>query len=97
MENYKVYLWRGKGYVLDAFDPQADNEEQALYNVCAQVVNNNLTEYYLTVQQHEEYLRDLGINEEQDETYIYIDATMEGANYPVYLIAENMKIIKSNK
>lgn len=92
MKKYKVYLWCGCGYVLDCFATVADCEEAALYNVVAELVNNNKSDYFCETD--DEYITEFLNEYDELEGYMYIDATLEGANRPVYLRTENMKIEK---
>ena len=95
--DYKVMLWRGCGYCLDEFIANdATCEEDALDIVVKHLIDNNLTDYYMTVEEYDAYLEEEGIDDEEDyeDSYWYVDATMIGASYPIYLNIENMQIIK---
>lgn len=94
MKKYNVMLWRGCGYLLDVFNVSADNEFQALEIVVAELISKGLTSYYFTEEEYTEFFKDeLKDNPEfESEQYLYIDATMEGAEFPVYLLVENMRI-----
>lgn len=97
MKEYKVYLWCGSGYLLDEFHTVASCEEEALCNVVAKIVNEKKSCYYLTEEEYSElFAEELADNEEfESEQYVYIDATMEGAESPVYLLIENAKILEA--
>lgn len=89
---YRVLLWPGRGYTLDSFYVKADSAESALEALSSYLIKEGLTSYYSTESQYEDYLSQVGISEEEDTSYIYIDGTMEGAPYPIYLLSENMRI-----
>ena len=88
MKGYSVYLWSG-GYALDEFRTIADSEEEALYIIVADVVNNNLRGYFYEVDEVDE--------DETSGGLLYIDATMEGADRPVYIDAYNTRIEENKK
>lgn len=94
MNSYNVYLWRGYGYNLHKFQTDAANEEEAFEFVTKEVTEKRLTDFFLTEEEFErDFEKELSDNPEyQSEKYSYIDATMIGAEYPVYLLVENSKI-----
>lgn len=94
MKNFNVYLWCGRAYLLDRFSALADCEEQAIDVVVTELIEKGYTDYYLTEREFEELFEDeLKENPEfESDQYIYVDATMEGAKFPVYLLVENMRI-----
>lgn len=94
MKKYNVMLWSGRGYILDVFNAEAENEYQALDIVVTELINKGLTAYYLTEEEYNELFKDeINNNPEfESDQYCYIDATIEGAEYPVYLLVENMRI-----
>lgn len=83
---YHVFLWCGSGYSLQGFDVLANNIEEALEIVVAYCDNNNLHKYLIEVE--EIYKLQEELQEELDDQYIYIDATMEGASKPYYIYSE---------
>lgn len=89
---YRVLLWPGRGYYRDVFYVRADSEESALDALSSYLIKEGLTSYYYTEDEYADYLSQAGISEEEDTSYIYIDGTMEGAPYPIYLLSENMRI-----
>lgn len=91
---YCVLLWPGKGYYRDVFYVRADSEESALEALSAYLVKEGLTSYYYTEDEYADYLSQARISEEEDTSYIYLDGTMEGAPYPIYLLSENLGIEK---
>lgn len=93
--NYKISLWPGMGYVLDGpFTVTAEDLDDAMDMLAVKLIKENLTDYFLTWEQYDELCRDCGIDTETDdfEGYQYIDATMAGADYPIFLNIENMII-----
>lgn len=93
-KKYNVYLWPGCGYVLDTFETEAFCEEEALDKVVAEIVNANDKRYFLDEDEYAElFAEELAEDEEfESDQYIYYDATMSGANRPVYLLIENARI-----
>lgn len=90
MKVYNVYLWSG-GYALDEFRTIADSEEEALDIIIAEVVNNGLKGYFYEVDE---------VDEEELEAsggLLYIDATMEGADRPVYIDAYNTRVEENKR
>lgn len=88
--NYKIGLWPGFGYTLEEFKvSDAYNEIDALEKLVAELTETGEGEGYLwrKVEEDDEV-------DEVEEGWVYIDATMEGASFPVYLRIENMKIEK---
>lgn len=101
--NWSVFLWPGSGYVLERFDVNADGEEDALDKVTAQIVNDDDRRFFVEVEDVENNPEDYGAEVDDDgyiendpEEWLYVDATMDGADRPVYLNIENAKIIKIN-
>lgn len=86
---YTVYLWplNMGGYQLDAYSTQASSEEEALEKIVAHLVNNNFHAYYCEVD-------DIDEDDAYDMGLMYIDATMEGADRPVYIDISNARIEK---
>ena len=91
---YRVLLWPGSGYALSAFYVRADSSEEALDVLSRLLIKKGLSSYYLTEEEYQRYLADAKISEEEDTAYIYVDGTMEGADYPIHLLSENMRISK---
>lgn len=85
--NYYVVLWCGCDYVLDTFLVYAADEEDALEFVVAYLDKWN-DERLLTKL---ESVSDLS-EEEVDELYLYVDATLYGASQPYYVLRENLQI-----
>ena len=91
-----VYLWSGCGYALDKFEVKEPtiSEEYAIEQVVADIVNNNYTGYF--EEEDSEWIEQEKRQPWNDpdfdpEGWLYVDATMEGADRPVYLRIENCK------
>ena len=86
---YKITLcslWNKENFIIEGND-----EEDALYNLVNYLVNNNIGE-----GQYWEELKSLECEYSEDEIvdmgFVYIDATRNGANRPVYLMEPGMEI-----
>lgn len=101
MKTYKVYLWGFSGYNLDEFITKADSEEEALDIVVADLVNKNQSRYFYEEEEIERLLEEDGNEDYTAEEYandmglIYIDATLSGADRPVYIDGQHIRIIES--
>ena len=96
--NYKIYLWCGCGYELSGpFGVTAFSEDHALEVLSAKLISEGLKGFYETEEEHEKTREFLGITEDEeldgDYGWYYVDGTMEGAPYPIWIRSENMKII----
>ena len=86
---YKITLcslWNKENFIIEGL-----NEQDALCNLVNYLVNNNIGEgqYWeelesLDCEYSEEEIEDMG--------FVYIDATRNGANRPVYLMESGMEI-----
>ena len=79
-------LWNKENFIIEGL-----NEQDALYNLVNYLVNNNIGEgqYWEELESLEcEYSED----EIEDMGFVYIDAKMNGANRPVYLMESGMEI-----
>lgn len=95
MQNYNFHIWPGRGYCLDTFTASGFNFEDALDNLVCDLIDRGLSSYYVTSEEMDQIREDCDLSEDQDlEGYAYIDATMNGAPYPVYFLIENMKFEK---
>lgn len=104
LANAKVQIWSGSGYTLDEFyvnvDKGAENAEEALAYAVVQA-EKVAPEVLQDVSEVEELMAKEGhYNKETDEgdeifqeTYTYVDATMEGASEPYYIFTENLGIL----
>ena len=86
---YKITLcslWNKENFIIEGL-----NEQDSLYNLVNYLVNNNIGEgqYWEELESLEcEYSED----EIEDMGFVYVDATMNGANRPVYLMESGMEI-----
>ena len=86
---YKITLcslWNKENFIIEGL-----NEQDALYNLVNYLVNNNIGEgqFWEELESLEcEYSED----EIEDMGFVYIDAKMNGANRPVYLLESGMEI-----
>ena len=90
MKTYTVAAWPGAGYFVHPETIKADSEEEALEIYCRIIIDKGRKDLYLTPEE---------VTEEDEESgeYIYVDGTMSGAKYPVYLRAENLRIIENDE
>ena len=79
-------LWNKENFIVEGF-----NEQDALDNVVTYLMNNNIGKglYWEEIESLESEYSEEEI-EEMD--FVYIDATMNGANRPVYLLVAGMNI-----
>ena len=86
---YKITLcslWNKENFIIEG-----NNEEDALSNLVTYFVNNDDGEgiFWEELESLDcEYSKD----EIEDMGFVYIDATMNGANRPVYLMESGMEI-----
>lgn len=85
MKEYLIYVYGYGG--LNPFRTHAESEVLALDNVVTELIENNETNYFYEVD-------DLTEDEAEDMGLIYIDATMYGADRPVYIDGLNLKIFE---
>lgn len=92
---YEVNLYPQHGSLLETFITTAEDEEEALEIVVAELVNNEESRFFIDVgqiaylakmfgQDRDEYAEESGL--------LYVDATMYGADRPVYIDGLNLKI-----
>ena len=94
--NYKISLWPGIGYTLTSFYVNAEDEEQAFERLAAKLIDGKENAYFLDTEEYrkqfaDELAKDPGYI---DERYTYVDGTMEGAKYAIYIFTENAIIEK---
>lgn len=100
---YRVGLWWGSGYLLDLYTVYAFSDEEALNNVVAWIDKNDPKSLETTDRYAEELRNELASDNGIDvyeaeelpefyESYMYVDATMEGASQPHYIYSENLMI-----
>lgn len=85
MNTYTVAAWPGAGYFVHPETVRAESEEEALEIYSRIIIDKGLFSLYLLPSE---------VMEEDEESgeYIYVDGTMSGAKYPVYLRSENLRI-----
>lgn len=85
MNTYTVAAWPGGGYFVHPETIKADSAEEAIEIYCRIIIEEGRGDLYLTPEE---------VTEEDEESgiYIYVDGTMSGAKYPVYLRSENLRI-----
>jgi hypothetical protein len=92
---FRVCIWSGMGYSLYSYDVYANHEEEAL-NLAVKYAEREgdpiLFSWDEVEQDAEE--NDEGDDAESyiDEYYVYVDATMEGAENPWFILRENLRI-----
>ena len=96
-KTYEVNLYPFYGSLLETFVTTAENEVEALEGVVAQLVNENNNELFYEVDSIQ-YLAEYYHQEEEDYAaeagLLYVDATMSGADRPVYIDGLNLKIFE---
>lgn len=103
--NVAVGMWPGHGYnlcVTEVYAPSGVNDAMAAIEIAVAQIEkdgdpNGLLLDCAEIEQSEaaegNYDTDSGEgNEIFDEIYLYVDATMEGASKPYYILAENLKV-----
>lgn len=94
-KEYKICLWSGIGYHLDAFNISAYSEQHAIEVLVAELIADGNTQFFETEEDFYALVDDgdvFIIGEDCYEGWMYVDATREGAPYPVFLRTENMNI-----
>lgn len=87
MNTYTVAAWPGAGYFVYPETVTAESTEEALEIYCRIIIDKGLFRLYLLPEEvPEEY--------EESGEYIYVDGTMSGARYPIYLRKENLRIFE---
>lgn len=96
---YMVRIWPGSGYYLPAFGAYAFNEEHALECVVAYLEKTGNDDFFVDdyIEELRKEMTEEGYDEEEidteiDSNYLYVDATMEGANEPHYIFSDNLAV-----
>ena len=92
MKHYIISVWSGEGYTLSPFEIEADDEEQALERLCKKLIEEKLTELFQEEKEHKDLCEWLKIDEDEDESHIYVDGTSEGADRAIWINSENLTI-----
>ncbi|MBP5457288.1 MAG: hypothetical protein J6Y37_12380 [Paludibacteraceae bacterium] len=97
-KTYEIGLWSGAGYCVSEFEVTAFSEDHALEVLSERLIREGLTGLYETDEEHEKTREWLGITEDEELEgnygWCYVDGTMEGAPYPIWVRTENMKIVE---
>ena len=80
---FEVDIWSGAGYNVDDFVVYANDAETALDKVVAYCEKEGYVGFIYEVDE---------VSEEDGDMFIYVDATMEGASRPYYVLSENFRI-----
>lgn len=100
-ERYKVAIWCGSGYLLYHFLCYALSEEHALEQVVAYIEQHPEWHFLLQDSTYDDAMRwninEEGMTEDESaedlgETFMLVDATMEGAQQPHYIYIDNLRI-----
>jgi len=106
---YIVRMWWGSGYMTDNYNAYAHGAEEALNHVVAYIEKTDPDKFKASDECATDYLNDLvkdgeaaSIEEAYEhpyfqETFMYVDATAEGAKEPHYIWAENLEIAEYPK
>ena len=101
---YIVKLWWGSGYMLDCYNAWAFSEEEALNYVVAYIEKTDPESLEAIDENANDYLQELvdegeaaSLEEAYEnpyfqETYLWVDATTEGAEQGHYIYNENLQI-----
>ncbi|MBR1525039.1 MAG: hypothetical protein IJ640_00065 [Prevotella sp.] len=96
---YKVALWCGSGYLLDHFLCYANSEEEALEQVVVYLerTNSGLLQDDCYKENLRYEMQEHGLSEDEaadqlDLSFMWVDATMSGAQRPHYIFLENMRV-----
>ena len=101
---YIVKLWWGSGYVLDCYNAYAFSDEEALNYVVAYIEKHDPKSLETIDENANDYLQELVDEGEAasleeayehpyfEETYLWVDATREGAEQGHYIYHENLWI-----
>ena len=82
---FEVNLWSGVGYQLESYLVHSNDAETALEKVVAFCEKHHNYSVIFTDDEIDSELVDM-------DYYIYVDATMEGASKPYYVLSENFSI-----
>lgn len=106
---YIVKLWWGSGYILDCYNAYAFSDEEALNYVVAWIEKHDPKSLETIDENANDYLQELvdegeaaSIEEAYEhpyfqETYLWVDATREGAEQGHYIYNENLQIAEYPK
>ena len=90
---YEIGLWWGSGYVLDMYKAYAFDGEEALNYVVAYIEKTHPKWLEGSDECAHDMMKEYGEESpEFQETFMYVDATGEGADKPHFIWAENLRI-----
>ena len=94
---YEIGLWWGSGYTLDMYRAYAFSEEEALNYVVAYIEKTHPKWLESSDECAHEMMKEYDEESpEFQETFMYVDATSEGADEPHYIWSENLRIKELN-
>ena len=94
---YEIGLWWGSGYTLDMYRAYAFSEEEALNYVVAYIEKTHPKWLESSDECAHEMMKEYDDESpEFQETFMYVDATSEGADEPHYIWSENLSIRELN-
>lgn len=89
MTTFEFNLWPGIGpFLSPAFSVEADCLEQAFERLAAQLIDKDERGLYIDEAEAAEMMTLNGWDEMPEDAYMYIDGTMEGARFPIYISTE---------
>ena len=94
---YEIGLWWGSGYTLDMYRAYAFSGEEALNYVVAYIEKTHPKWLESSDECAHEMMKEYDEESpEFQETFMYVDATSEGADEPHYIWSENLRIKELN-
>ena len=94
---YEIGLWWGSGYTLDMYRAYAFSEEEALNYVVAYIEKTHPKWLESSDECAHEMMKEYDEESpEFQETFMYVDATSEGADEPHFIWTENLSIRELN-
>ena len=94
---YEIGLWWGSGYTLDMYRAYAFSEEEALNYVVAYIEKTHPKWLESSDECAHEMMKEYDEESpEFQETFMYVDATSEGADESHFIWAENLRIRELN-
>ena len=98
MEKFKVFTWEGRGYFLNEYEVEAENDTEAIYLGIDRAIQDGGILKFDTFQALKYFHMQDDMGEYEDEHdymsqggFIYIDNN----DFQGYVTTENLKVIKS--
>lgn len=94
---FEVNLYPQHGSLLETFITTAEDEEEALEIVVADLINKEDSRFFIEVGQIAYLAKMFGQDSDEyaeESGLLYVDATMKGADRPVYIDGLNLKIFE---